>query len=142
MIALEGESAECFELIFRHLEAARTLDLAHADQNQWTTMHFAARIGLAAAVGLLLEGGVDVEASTPDGRTPLMLACGAWMGRCAVVVDTEVMDAGVVPCTCECVHSSCVSACSLPLPCRIRFDGIHSHSHRRWRRYPCGRPKW
>lgn len=65
MAAIKGDLAEVKALIDRG---------AHVQQPGWAPLHYAAIGPEAAVVKLLLERGANVDALSPNGSTPLMLA--------------------------------------------------------------------
>ena len=75
----QGESALMIAAIKGNLEAARALIALDADVNKtgWTPLHYAASCTAASApamVALLLEESAYIDAASPNGSTPLMLA--------------------------------------------------------------------
>lgn len=62
---------------FRNNQAA-VLDMlrrgAQVNQKGWTALHYAAAAGSTAIVGILLEHHAYIDAESPSGMTPLMLA--------------------------------------------------------------------
>ncbi len=75
----QGETALMLAAIKGQLDAARALIARDADVNQtgWTPLHYAASCTLAQApqmVRLLLEESAYIDAGSPNGSTPLMLA--------------------------------------------------------------------
>ncbi len=47
---------------------------AQVNRKGWTALHYAASTGKEDTVAMLLEQGADVDARSPDGTTPLMMA--------------------------------------------------------------------
>lgn len=73
-----GETALLHAAWKGHIEAVRWLMAQGAQPNrrgkQWTALHYAAFAGHEAIVRYLLEQGADVNALSPNGSTPLMMA--------------------------------------------------------------------
>jgi len=72
-----GESALMMAALKGEINGMRTLLARGAKVNQpgWSALHYAASgTEAAAAVRLLLEKGADVNAASPNGSTPLMMA--------------------------------------------------------------------
>ena len=59
-----------------HLELAKLLITRGADVNKpgWAPLHYAATRGHLAVMNLLLENHAYIDASSPNGTTPLMMA--------------------------------------------------------------------
>ena len=75
----KDESALMMAALRGNLEAARTLIARDADVNKtgWTPLHYAASSSADAAqamVRLLLEHSAYIDAGSPNGTTPLMMA--------------------------------------------------------------------
>lgn len=75
----KDESALMMAALRGHLEAARALIARDADVNKtgWTPLHYAASSTAAQApdmVALLLEHHAYIDAASPNGTTPLMMA--------------------------------------------------------------------
>ncbi len=75
----KGETALMMAALHGHMEAARALLARDADVNQpgWTPLHYAASSTAdeaPAMVALLLEHHAYIDAASPNGTTPLMMA--------------------------------------------------------------------
>ena len=84
----QGESALMMAALKGQIDAVRTLIARDADVNKtgWTPLHYAASTpqeSQVAAVALLLEHHAYIDAESPNGTTPLMMA--AHYGHIAVV---------------------------------------------------------
>lgn len=93
-----GESALMLAAIKGHMDIARALIARDADVNKtgWTPLHYAAagvQDQQAALVALLLEQHAYIDAASPNGTTPLMMA--AQYGTRAVV--QLLLDEGADP---------------------------------------------
>ncbi len=72
----EDESPLMMAALKGHLELARKLIERDADVNKtgWTPLHYAATNGHLAIMGLLIENHAYIDAESPNGSTPLMMA--------------------------------------------------------------------
>lgn len=72
----DGESPLMMAALKGHLELARKLIDRGADVNKtgWTPLHYAATGGHLAIMDLLLEHHAYIDAESPNGTTPLMMA--------------------------------------------------------------------
>jgi ankyrin repeat protein len=73
-----GESALMMAALKGQLELATKL-LAHGaavNKEGWAPLHYAATGPNDAVIGLLIDRGADIDARSPNGSTPLMLAAG------------------------------------------------------------------
>lgn len=72
----QGESVLMLAAIKGELELADKLIKKGADVNKtnWTPLHYAASGGHAALISLLLENSAYIDAESPNGSTPLMMA--------------------------------------------------------------------
>ena len=89
------ESPLMFAALNGQLELARLLISRGADVNKpgWAPLHYAATRGHLAVMSLLLEHHANIDASSPNGTTPLMMA--AHYGTpCAVKL---LLEAGADP---------------------------------------------
>jgi ankyrin repeat protein len=84
LAAIKGQLAICRALI------ARDADVNKPD---WTPLHYAASSGNAEVVQLLLDHYAYIDAASPNGSTPLMMA--AMYGSSAAV--STLLDAGADP---------------------------------------------
>ena len=71
-----NESALMYAALHGHLAAAKLLISKDADVNKtgWTPLHYAATNGHVEIMQLLLENHAFVDAGSPNGSTPLMMA--------------------------------------------------------------------
>lgn len=71
-----GETPLMLAALRGHLGLARTLLERNADVNMpgWAPLHYAAASGKVALVDLLLEHHAYIDAESPNGTTPLMMA--------------------------------------------------------------------
>lgn len=71
-----GESALMYAALFGEIKVVRLLVARGAEVNHpgWTALHYAATGGHRDVVGLLLERHAYVDALSPNGTTPLMMA--------------------------------------------------------------------
>lgn len=71
-----GETALMLACLHGRLDAARALVKAGAQINRpgWTPLHYAASAGQDATVAWLLEESAYIDAESPNGTTPLMMA--------------------------------------------------------------------
>jgi ankyrin repeat protein len=72
----DDESPLMMAALKGHLEVARTLIARDADVNKtgWAPLHYAATGGHLAVIELLLEHHAYIDAESPNGTTPLMMA--------------------------------------------------------------------
>src|SRR5665647_319734 len=72
----QDESPLMMACLKGHLELARKLIARDADVNKtgWTPLHYAATNGHVAIIELLLEQHAYIDAESPNGTTPLMMA--------------------------------------------------------------------
>lgn len=72
----EGESALMIAALKGHLEIAARLIKKDADVNKtgWAPLHYAASNGHLVVMSLLLENHAYIDAASPNGTTPLMMA--------------------------------------------------------------------
>ncbi|OOG39671.1 ankyrin repeat domain-containing protein [Polaromonas sp. A23] len=72
----QNESPLMMAALKGHLEAAAALIKRDADVNKtgWTPLHYAASNGHIAVMALLLENHAYIDAESPNGTTPLMMA--------------------------------------------------------------------
>lgn len=72
----DDESPLMMAALKGHLDLARTLIERGADVNKtgWTALHYAATGGHLAIIELLLEHHAYIDAESPNGTTPLMMA--------------------------------------------------------------------
>jgi len=91
----QGESALMMAALKGQLELATALIKRDADVNKtgWTPLHYAAASGHLAIMGLLLENHAYIDAESPNGTTPLMMA--AQYGSTTAV--KLLLDAGADP---------------------------------------------
>ena len=73
---IQGESILMLAAIKGDLAVANKLIKKGADVNKtnWTPLHYAASGGQAELIGLLLENSAYIDAESPNGSTPLMMA--------------------------------------------------------------------
>lgn len=72
----QGETPLMIAALRGNLSAARKLIARHADVNKpgWTPLHYAATNGHREMIELLLEHHAYIDAESPNGSTPLMMA--------------------------------------------------------------------
>ena len=72
----QGESSLMMAALKGHLDIAARLIKKDADVNKtgWTPLHYAASNGHQAIISLLLENHAYIDAESPNGSTPLMMA--------------------------------------------------------------------
>ena len=92
-----GETALMLAAIKGHVELARQLIAAEADVNKtgWTPLHYAASgttQDAKAMVALLLEENAYIDAASPNGTTPLMMAVRYGPGDVARLLVQEGAD--------------------------------------------------
>ena len=75
-LSLQGESPLMLAAIKGQLELAERMLKKGADVNKtgWTALHYAASAGQVKLVSLLLEHHAYIDAESPNGSTPLMMA--------------------------------------------------------------------
>lgn len=75
-LTLKGESALMLAALKGHLELAEMLIKkgAHVNKTGWTPLHYAASAGHLPIMSLLLEKSAYIDAESPNGSTPLMMA--------------------------------------------------------------------
>lgn len=71
-----GESPLMLAALGGHLQVCQTLIARDADINKpgWTALHYAATGGHVAIIQLLLDAHAYIDAASPNGSTPLMMA--------------------------------------------------------------------
>lgn len=84
LAALKGYTEICKKLVDRNADVNKT---------GWTPLHYAATGGHIPVIRLLLENHAYIDAASPNGTTPLMMA--AKYGNAAVV--KQLLDAGADP---------------------------------------------
>jgi len=72
----QGESVLMLASLKGHLELAKNIIKKGGDVNKtgWTPLHYAASGGHARLISLLLENNAYIDAESPNGSTPLMMA--------------------------------------------------------------------
>ena len=72
----QGESPLMLAAIKGHVELAQKMIQKGADINKtgWTPLHYAASTGQLKMIGFLLEQNAYIDAESPNGTTPLMMA--------------------------------------------------------------------
>jgi len=75
--------------IVRTLVDAPNVDLELTNQDGHTPLHLAARVGSTGSVRALVKAGADVNAKTPDGKTPLDIAKEEGHARLAAWLDGQ-----------------------------------------------------
>lgn len=93
----QGETALMLASIKGHVELVKALLARDADVNQtgWTPLHYAASGTLAQqtdVVALLLEHHAYIDAGSPNGTTPLMMAAQYGTDACAQLLLSEGAD--------------------------------------------------
>jgi ankyrin repeat protein len=75
-LSLKGESPLMLAALKGHLELAEMLIKKDADVNKtgWTPLHYAASAGHVEMIRLLLDNSAYIDAESPNGTTPLMMA--------------------------------------------------------------------
>lgn len=75
-LSLKGESPLMLAALKGHLELAEMLIKKNADVNKtgWTPLHYAASAGHLEMIRLLLDNSAYIDAESPNGTTPLMMA--------------------------------------------------------------------
>ena len=72
----KGESPLMLAAVKGHVDLAETMIKKGADVNKtgWTPLHYAASTGQVKVISLLLENHAYIDAASPNGSTPLMMA--------------------------------------------------------------------
>ncbi len=75
-LSANGESALMLAALKGHLSLVEKLIKKGADINKtgWTALHYAATGGQLAIIGVLLDNSAYIDAESPNGSTPLMMA--------------------------------------------------------------------
>ena len=89
-----GESALMLVSLKGELQLAKTLIQRDADINHpgWTSLHYAATGGHTAIIHLLLEESAYIDAESPNGTTPLMMAARYGNGKAVQLLINEGAD--------------------------------------------------